>query len=107
MSVTPSYRAFVEDQLGELVDLRSRSMFGGVGLYAGDDFFGLIDEDRVYLKADDENRPDFEARGLEPFRPYGEDGAAMSYYRLPGELLEDPDALRPWVEKAVAAARRA
>ena len=80
-------------------------MFGGVGLYSGDLFFALIAEDTLYFKVDASNRPDFEERGMEPFRPFGEDGGTMQYYEVPEDLLEDPDALRPWAEKALAVAR--
>jgi DNA transformation protein and related proteins len=82
-------------------------MFGGVGLYADELFFALIADDAPYFKVDDGNRPDFEARGLEPFRPYGEHGEVMGYYRVAEDLLEDPEELRVWADKAVAAARRA
>ena len=107
MAVTPGFRAFALDQLGRVTaGIRARAMFGGVGVYAGDLFFALLDDDRLYLKVDDTNRPDFEARGLEPFRPGGEDGEVMQYYELTADLLEDVDTLRPWVEKSLAAARR-
>jgi DNA transformation protein len=79
-------------------------MFGGFGIYAGDRFFGLIADDTLYFKVDDSNRPDFEARGMKPFQPYGEGTQAMRYYQVPDELLEEPDALRPWAEKSIAAA---
>jgi DNA transformation protein len=39
-----------------------------------------------------------------PFRPFGEGGEVMQYYQVPEELLEDPDELRPWVEKAILVA---
>jgi DNA transformation protein len=78
-----------------------------VGLYAGELFFALIDDDTLYLKVDDVTRGDFEARGMGPFRPFGETGEVMQYYELPAELLEEPDELRAWVEKAVEVARRA
>jgi len=107
MPVSPGFLTFVEDQLGRIVDLRSRRMFGGVGLYAGDLFFGLLADDVLYLKVDDTNRSDYEERGLGPFRPFGDDTRPMQYYEVPGDLLEDDDALRPWVEKALEVARRA
>jgi DNA transformation protein len=108
MPVTPSYRQFVLDQLGRVTPaLRARNMFGGVGLYAGELFFALLASDTLYFKADDLNRGDFVARGMGPFRPFGEDGEVMQYYEIPEELLEDPEALRPWLDKAVDAARRA
>ncbi len=40
-----------------------------------------------------------------PFRPFGDTGGTMQYYQLPEDLLEDPEALRAWAEKAVAIAR--
>lgn len=113
MTVTPSYRAFVLDQLGRIVEVRSKAMFGGVGIYGrladgSEGFFALIDDDRTYLKIDDETRADFDAAGSEPFT-YGEDPERVmdGYRELPGGAIEDVDELRPWVEKALAAAERA
>ncbi len=105
MAVSPEYRAFVEDQLGRVVRLRSRAMFGGVGLYADDAFFALIDDDVLYFKVDDATRPRYEARGMERFQPPGM--PAMGYFRLPEGALEDVDELGSWVEEAVGVARRA
>jgi DNA transformation protein len=105
--VSESYRTFLLDQLGRAADrVRMKSMFGGVGVYAGELFFAIVDDDVLYLKVDDTNRPDFEARGMQPFRPFGESGEVMQYYQLPEELLEDPDQLKPWLEKAILVAER-
>jgi DNA transformation protein and related proteins len=90
-----------------IAGVRARSMFGGVGVYAGDLFFALMDDDTLYLKADDSTRGRFEARGLGPFRPGGESGEVMQYYEVPGEVLEDVELLAPWIEEAVAVADRA
>lgn len=108
MPVSPSYRAFVLDQLGRVaVNVRARNMFGGVGIYAEEVFFALIDDDILYFKVDDATRPDFEARGMGPFRPFGEDGEVMQYYQVPEEMLEDLQELRTWTERALMVARRA
>ncbi len=107
MSVSDSFRIFVLDQLARAAErIRAKSMFGGVGVYAGEFFFALIDDDVLYLKVDDTNRPDYEARGMKPFSPFGDGGEVMQYYRLPEEVLEDPDELRPWVDKAISVAAR-
>jgi DNA transformation protein len=82
-------------------------MFGGVGIYAGELFFALIADDTLYFKADDSTRPEFEARGMGPFRPYGETSEVMQYYRVPDDLLEDSEELVQWAERAIAVARRA
>ena len=81
-------------------------MFGGVGLYSGELFFALISDDTVYFKVDASTRPEFEVRGMGPFQPFGESGGTMRYYQLPEEVLEDPDVLRVWAEKALAIARQ-
>lgn len=108
MAVSASFRTFVLEQLGRVVPrIRARSMFGGVGIYSGELFFGLIDDDTLYFKVDDTNRPDFTARQMEPFRPYGEDGEAMGYYEVPADLLDEPETLRPWAEKAIGVAAKA
>ena len=108
MAVSPSFRIFVLEQLGRGVQsIRGRSMFGGVGIYSGNFFFALIADDTLYFKVDESNRPEFEARGMDPFRPYGEYGEEMQYYRVPDDLLDDPEALGQWAEKAIIVAERA
>lgn len=107
MPVGPSFRAFIVDQLSRVApQIRAKSMFGGVGIYSGDLFFALIAGDELYLKVDESNRPDYEARGIAPFRPYGPDGEVMQYYPVPEDLLEDIEVLRVWVDKAIDVARR-
>lgn len=113
MPVSDTYLDFVRDVLAERLPddtvLRTRCMFGGVGVYADDLFFALVADDVLYLKADDGNRPDFEAQGLAPFSYTRKDGrsASMAYYPPPADALEDPDRLQPWLDGALAAARRA
>jgi len=98
----------VLEQLARAVPgIRARTMFGGVGIYAGDLFFALIADDVVYFKVDDSNRPDFEALDMTPFMPDGPEGEVMQYYTLPADLLEDVDILGRWAGKAVDVARRA
>ena len=106
MAVSESYRAFVLEQLNRVRPVTARAMFGGVGLYAAEVFFALIAQDRLYFKVDDTTRGEFERRGMEPFRPFGEDNA-MGYYELPADILEAPEPLRAWTEQAVAVALRA
>ena len=105
MTVSDSFRTFILDQIGRVTTrVRAKSMFGGVGVYSGDYFFALIDDDVLYLKVDDTNRPDFVAKGMKPFAPFGDGGEVMQYYRLPEELLDDTDELKPWVDKAISVA---
>jgi DNA transformation protein and related proteins len=109
MSVSANYVSYVVDQLSRVGAIRSRRMFGGIGLYCDDLFFGLIDDDVVYLKVDDSNRDDYTSRGCEAFRPFADDPNAvtMSYHRVPEEVLEDADNLRIWARKSVSIAAAA
>ena len=81
-------------------------MFGGLGIYSQTAFFALADNDRLYLKADDQTRGQFEAQGWEPFRPFGDDRMTIRYHEVPLEVIENVERLRPWAELALAAAER-
>ena len=106
MAVSKEYRDYVVEQLGRVMPVRAKAMFGGYGIYADEVFFALLSSNEtLYLKVDDTNRADFERIGMGAFQPYSE-GKAMPYYELPADILEDTDALRPWLEKALAVARR-
>ena len=64
----------------------------------------MISDDALYVRADDAMRPEFESLGMAPFRPFEEHGPVMSYYQLPEEVLEEPERLRQWAERAIAGA---
>src|SRR5262245_5908507 len=81
-------------------------MFGGVGLYSQELFFGLIDDDTLYLKVDDTNRDDYTSRGCEPFQLFA-DVASISYIRVPPDVLEDADELAGWARKPLQLAAAA
>lgn len=57
MPVSDGFRDFVLEQLERQVpQLRFKRMFGGGGLYAGDRIFAVLDDDQLYLEADDVTR---------------------------------------------------
>ena len=92
---------------GRAVDLRR--MFGAHGVYVDGLFVGIVDDDVLYLRADDANRAEFDARGLPPFEYVTRDGRrhAMSYFRAPDHALDGAHAMAPWVRSAFGAALRA
>jgi DNA transformation protein len=106
LRVSDGFRQFVLDQLEPVGGVVPRSMFGGVGLYRDDVFFGIVAGDVLYLKVDDGNRADYEAAGARPFMPYPKRSATMRYYAVPVGVLENPDELSAWARKALAAAAR-
>ena len=105
--VNPSYQTMIVEQLSRaLPAVRARRMFGGVGIYSEEAFFALIADDVLYFKVGPDTRGEYEARGLPPFRPFGEGGAEMQYFQVPEDVVEDIDELRRWSQRAVAVARR-
>jgi DNA transformation protein len=109
MPVSDEYQSHVRELLAPFEPLRLKRMFGGVGIYSDDLFFGILAEDQLYLKTDAVNRPDFERLGLQPFTHTRKDGRsiAMSYFPPPADALDDPEGLAVWVKSALSAARRA
>lgn len=104
-----SFKDYVLDQLRHVTGVSARAMFGGFGIYKNATMFGLIAEDELFLKVDDGNRADFEARKCKPFvyHSQGRKPVTMSYWRVPDDVLEDPDALKEWAMKAIDAALKA
>jgi DNA transformation protein len=108
MPVNESFLAYVLEQLAGLGRVRSRRMFGGAGIYCDDLFFALIDDDTLYLKADDSTRAEFLALGLRPFQPFRDKPEySMSYYQAPADALDDAEVLVAWARRAVEAAEAA
>ena len=107
LRVTPEFRDFVLDQLAALRELRAKRMFGGIGLYSGERFFGIVAADELFFKVDDGNRGAYEAAGSEPFRPVVARRVSMSYWRVPIEVLEDTGELATWALAAIRAAGNA
>lgn len=110
MSRVPS--GFVDmcvELLGEAVGrVSAKAMFSGWGLFRDGRMFGLIVEDRLYLKTDAANRPRFEAAGLEPFTYLAKSKKRVSlgYYEVPPEALDDAAEMRLWARGAIDAAMR-
>jgi DNA transformation protein and related proteins len=97
---------FLHEQFAPLGQIDSRSMFGGYCLYCDGVVFGLVANNQVFLKADEVNRPDFEARNLPAFRPFDDQDVVMQYYEAPPEVYENHDAVRHWCGGALEAGRR-
>ena len=99
--------AFLRDQLAAWAAIVPRRMFSGHGLFRGGVMFALVHGDTFYLRADAVNRPDFAARGMAPFSyRRGGRSVALGYVEVPADVLEEPDLLALWADKAYAAAQR-
>ena len=97
------------DQLSPWAAITAKSMFGGFGVYRAGQIFAIIIEDTLYFKVDDTNRPDYESAGSEPFTYEAKGGKkhSLSYWQIPSEVMDDPEALAQWAEKAYQVGLRA
>jgi len=108
MAVSEDYLQYVLEQLAGLGRVTPRRMFGGVGLYHEERFFGLIAGDTLYFKVNDSNRGDYEVRGMSRFHPFPDKPYwSMTYYEVPADTLEDADDCVLWARKSVAIAAAA
>lgn len=94
-----SFKDFVLDQLSALDGLRSRAMFGGHGIYAGEAFFAIVWQGRLYFKTSAGTRAAYVERGMTPFRPSARQ-SLTSYYEVPLDIIEDAAQLAVWARKA-------
>lgn len=106
MATSPEFAEDVLHRLAVAGEVRSRKMFGGVGIYLDEVFCAILTaSDRFFMRAGPGNQADFEAEGMGPFTM--RDGKSMSYYEVPERVLEDPEALTLWILKARDEALRA
>jgi DNA transformation protein and related proteins len=105
LRVSNGFREFVLGQLAGVRDLRAQAMFGGIGLYSGDVFFGIVAADVLYFKVGATNRAEYERAGSKPLRPYADRAMKMRYYNVPIATLEDAAALEACAERAIAVAK--
>ncbi|HEY3813111.1 MAG TPA: TfoX/Sxy family protein [Caulobacteraceae bacterium] len=109
MALTPGFIESLKDALAFLPGLEVKRMFGGAGVYSGGLMFGLADDDMLWIKADADNLPAFEAEGLPLFVYRTRDGEQMTlnYRQAPEAVFEDREAARRWCQLGIDAALRA
>jgi DNA transformation protein len=96
---TDSFRDFVLEQLSALNGLRCKRMFGGHGLYAGEIFFGIVFDGRLYFKTNPDTLPDYLAFHTSVFAP-SEKQTLKNYREVPVDIQEDANNLTTWAQKA-------
>lgn len=109
MAASSELTQLINEQMVDFGPVVTRRMFGGVGFFKEGLMFGLIANDVLFLKSDEQSRPAFEAENLEPFGYDSKKGkrTVMSYHKAPERVLEDRDEMIIWAESGFAAAVRA
>ena len=108
MANSPDFVAHILELMRPAGRASARAMFGGHGMYVDGLIVGIVVEDVLYLKTDDETRPAFARRDLAAFSYTTKEGKAhaMSYHRAPDEAVEGPESMREWLRPAIGAALR-
>ena len=83
-------------------------MFGGAGLFYDDAMFGLIIDETIFMKTDEELARAYREAGSEPFA-YSGGGRTieMSFWRLPDSAMDDPEEALDWARRSLAPAEAA
>ncbi len=102
-------RDFLIDLFADFGPVTIRRMFSGFGISADGTNFALALRGGLYLRADDQTIPRFEAEGSKPFQyqTRAKTVTVGSYWQLPERLYDDPEELTGWATAALAAAQRA
>jgi DNA transformation protein and related proteins len=102
-------RDFLIDLFADFGPVAIRRMFSGFGISAEGTHFALALRGGLYLRADDQTIPRFEAEGSKPFQyqTRARTVTVGSYWQLPERLYDDPEQLTDWAREALAAAQRA
>ena len=90
----------------------ARRMFGGFGISIDGLTVALMTNlgsgDKLWLKADEDSRRQFEAAGCERFTyPVKGVPKSMNYYSAPEDAMEAPHLMEPWARLALEAALKA
>ena len=99
------FSEFLHEVFETFGPITTRKMFGGYGIYHHGLMFGLVQEDALYLKADQTTRHHFESRGLSRFQ-YEKKGKVIyiSFYLAPEEIYDDREEAAIWAVRAYEAA---
>jgi len=108
MVASDSFAEFLREQLAPLGGVAMRRMFGKTGVFCDGVMLGMVTENTLYFRVDDQNRTTFkEAESFPPLN-YQKRGSAidLSFWRVPERLFDEPDELLDWARAALAAAHR-
>ncbi|MFV0447321.1 MAG: TfoX/Sxy family DNA transformation protein [Vibrio sp.] len=92
------------EQLGSV---KSRSMFGGFGIFIDDAMFALVVNNRLHIRADDHSSKNFKQQGYEPY-VYKKRGfpVVTKYFALPENVWETPELIMAKAKQALEVAKQ-
>lgn len=108
MTATARFAEFLREQLAPLGAITVRRMFGKSGVFCDGVMLGMVTENTLYLRVDEQNREFLKEAAAYPPLNYAKQGSLidLAFWRAPDRLMDDPEELREWARVALGAARR-
>jgi DNA transformation protein len=108
MVASDSFAEFLREQLDPLGGITMRRMFGKTGVFCDGVMFGMVTENTLYLRVDDESKETFKEAEAYPPLNYEKGGGTidLSFWRTPERLFDEPEEFVAWARAALAAAHR-
>lgn len=108
MVASDSFVEFLREQLAPLGRITMRRMFGKAGVFCEGVMLGMVTDDTLYVRVDDQNRAAFKEAASCPPLSYEKQGSSidLAFWRVPERLFDEPEELLTWERAALAAARR-
>src|SRR5262249_11394848 len=108
MVASSEYAEFLREQLAPLGHITMRRMFGKTGIFCDGAMLGMVTENTLYLRVDDENQEAFEEARTSPPLNYAKGGRLidLAFWRVPDRLFDEADEFINWARLALAAAQR-
>ncbi len=108
MVASDSFAEFLREQLAPLGRITMRRMFGKTGVFCDGFMLGMVRDNTLYFRVDDDNRTAFkEAESFPPLNYEKKGGTIdLAFWRAPERLFDEPDEFVAWARSALAAARR-
>jgi DNA transformation protein len=108
MVASDSFAEFLREQLAPLGRVTLRRMFSKTGVFCDGVMLGMVTDNTLYFRVDDDNRAAFKEAEAFPPLNYEKKGITidLSFWRAPERLFDEPDEFVAWARAALAAARR-
>ncbi len=108
MVASDGFAEFLQEQLAPLGRITLRRMFGKSGVFCDGVMLGMVTENMLYFRVDEQNRVTFKEAESAPPLNYRKRGSTidLSFWRVPERLFDEPDEFVTWARAALAAAHR-
>lgn len=99
---------YVLEFLEPIYPVRISRFFGGVGISYDSVQFAMIMYNTLYFAVDGNTRKKYEQAGMQPFSYMTKKGwvQVRKYFKLPEDVLTDPEQLRLWTDEAIQIATK-